>query len=244
MPVVAVAISPPSPSDRPAGAFTLVRTVLALLRRAAGLVGALPWHRERAFGAAPARRPPVSGPAAADARRPAREAAARSARAAERRQNRDLHDTVLATLTMIGLGAVSGPSAALRARCAADLRTLAGLADTRPAPAPGPVALDDRLRVVLGRLPELPVAASLTRCVLPAEVAEALAGSAAAALSNVVRHAPGASTTLRLAREAGTVVVEVVDDGPGFDPATVPAHRYGLRSPSTGGWPRWVDAQR
>ncbi|WP_369799330.1 ATP-binding protein [Micromonospora sp. M42] len=45
----------------------------------------------------------------------------------------------------------------------------------------------------------------------------------------MARHAPGATASLRLAREGGAVVVEVVDDGPGFDPATVPAHRYGLR---------------
>lgn len=154
---------------------------------------------------------------------------ARAAREAERRQNRNLHDTVLATLTMVGLGAVAGPSAALRERCAADLRTLAALADARSVPALVPVALDDRLRAVLGRLPELPVAASLTRCLLPAEVAGALAESVAAALSNVVRHAPGATATLRLAQRAGRVVVEVADDGPGFDPAAVPAHRYGLR---------------
>ncbi|MFC4146916.1 sensor histidine kinase [Micromonospora mangrovi] len=166
----------------------------------------------------------------ADYQRLAREAVlARTAREAERRQNRDLHDTVLATLTMVGLGAVSGPSAALRERCAADLRTLAALADARSAPALGPVALDDRLRAVLGRLPDLPVTASLPHCVLPAEVAGALAESAAAALSNVARHAPGATVTLRLTREGDAVVLEVADDGPGFDPAAVPAHRYGLR---------------
>ncbi|MEH1102296.1 sensor histidine kinase [Micromonospora sp. CPCC 205561] len=154
---------------------------------------------------------------------------ARTAREAERLQNRDLHDTVLATLTMVGLGAVAGPSAALRERCAADLRTLVALADARSAPADGPVPLDERLRAVRARLPELPVTTDLASCAVPAPVAEALAESAYAALSNVARHAPGATAALRSARLDGAVVVEVADDGPGFDPATVPAHRYGLR---------------
>ncbi|MFR9778693.1 sensor histidine kinase [Micromonospora sp. MS34] len=154
---------------------------------------------------------------------------ARAAREAERRQNRELHDTVLATLTMVGLGAVPGPSAALRARCATDLRTLAELADARSTPTTGAAALDDRLRAVLARTPELTVTAALEPCAVPAEVAGALAAGVAAALANVARHAPGASVTLRLARVADTAVVEVADDGPGFDPATVPAHRYGLR---------------
>ena len=34
---------------------------------------------------------------------------------------------------------------------------------------------------------------------------------------------------MRLGRGGGSVVIEVIDDGPGFDPATVPVHRYGLR---------------
>ncbi|WP_422743459.1 sensor histidine kinase [Micromonospora sp. WMMD754] len=152
---------------------------------------------------------------------------ARAAREAERRHHRDLHDTVLGTLTMVGLGAVPGSSAALRERCAADLRTLTALAGARTAT--GDVDLDERLRAVLAGLPELSVAATLAPCRVPAEVAAALADSAAAALANVARHAPGATTTLRLAREGRAVVVEVVDDGPGFDPTTVPAHRYGLR---------------
>ncbi|QLQ37453.1 sensor histidine kinase [Micromonospora robiginosa] len=152
---------------------------------------------------------------------------ARAAREAERRHNRDLHDTVLGTLTMVGLGAVPGGSAALRERCAADLRTLGALAGTRAAT--GEAELDERLRTVLAGLPELPVTATLPPCRVPAEVAAALADSAAAALANVARHAPGAATALRLGREGRAVVVEVVDDGPGFDPTTVPAHRYGLR---------------
>ena len=153
---------------------------------------------------------------------------ARTARETDRQQNRDLHDTVLATLTMVGLGAVSGPSAALRERCAADLHALGALADARSTPE-GPTSLDERLRAVLTRLPELPVTSELAPCVVPAPVADAIAESAHAALSNVVRHASAATATLRLGRVADTVVVEVADDGPGFDPATVPAHRYGLR---------------
>ncbi|KAB1933811.1 ATP-binding protein [Micromonospora sp. ALFpr18c] len=154
---------------------------------------------------------------------------ARSAREAERQQNRDLHDTVLGTLTMVGLGAVAGPSAAFRERCAADLRTLVAAADVGPVPGDGPVPLDERLRTVPDRLSELPVTLELAGCAVPAGVADAITESTYAALSNVVRHAPGARATLRLSRDAIAVVVEVADDGPGFDPATVPAHRYGLR---------------
>ncbi|MGV9215351.1 sensor histidine kinase [Micromonospora sp. RB23] len=154
---------------------------------------------------------------------------ARTAREAERQQNRDLHDTVLGTLTMVGLGAVPGPSAAFRERCATDLRTLVALTDHGPTPGDGPVPLDERLRAVPDRLPELPVSLELAACAVPAGVADAITESAYAALSNVARHAPGARATLRLSRDAVAVVAEVVDDGPGFDPATVPAHRYGLR---------------
>ena len=154
---------------------------------------------------------------------------ARAARAAERRQNRDLHDTVLATLTMVGLGAVPDGSSALRARAAADLRTLVGLTDARSTPDGGPVPVEERLREVLAAHPELPVAAELAPCTAPAEVATALTDATAAALANVARHASGSTCVLRLRPDAGAVVVEIVDDGPGFDPATVPAHRYGLR---------------
>ncbi len=154
---------------------------------------------------------------------------ARAAREAERQQNRDLHDTVLGTLTMVGLGAVAGPSTVFRDRCAADLRTLVSLTDVGPVAGDGPVPLDGRLRLVVGRLPELAVRLDLASCTVPVGVADAISESAYAALSNVVRHASGAGATLRLSRDAIGVVVEVADDGPGFDLATVPPHRYGLR---------------
>ncbi|BCL13535.1 sensor histidine kinase [Micromonospora sagamiensis] len=163
---------------------------------------------------------------------------ARTAREAERRQNRDLHDTVLSTLTMVGLGAVRSGSPLLRERAAADLRTLAAAgtpAEREVVPPSTPsdatrTALDGWLRGVAARVPELPVAVDLAPGVtVPVPVAAAFAESTAAALANVLRHAPGAAVRLRLAGVAGTVVVEVVDDGPGFDPALVPTHRYGLR---------------
>ncbi|MEU1751596.1 ATP-binding protein [Micromonospora matsumotoense] len=161
---------------------------------------------------------------------------ARTAREVERRQNRDLHDTVLATLTMVGLGALPAGSAALRDRAGADLRTLVRLTQARSAPAagpadadPGPVDLDAGLRTLLAGRPELTVTAALSPCTAPAEVAATLGDATAAALDNVARHAPDANVVVRLRRDDGSIVIEVIDDGPGFDPATVPVHRYGLR---------------
>lgn len=61
---------------------------------------------------------------------------ARTVREVERRQNRDLHDTVLSTLTVVGLGALPAGSAALRERADADLRTLVALANARSTPRP------------------------------------------------------------------------------------------------------------
>ncbi|MFY1588939.1 sensor histidine kinase [Micromonospora sp. WMMD734] len=159
---------------------------------------------------------------------------ARTAREVERRQNRDLHDTVLSTLTMVGLGALPAGSAALRDRAAADLRTLVGLAHARSTPAgepgdTGPVDVDAGLRTLLATHPQLRVTATLPPCAAPAGVTAALVDATAAALANVARHAPDAAVTLRLGRSHGGIVVEVVDDGPGFDPATIPLHRYGVR---------------
>ncbi|SCL41659.1 Signal transduction histidine kinase [Micromonospora pallida] len=163
---------------------------------------------------------------------------ARTAREVERRQNRDLHDTVLSTLTMVGLGAVRSGSPLLRERAAADLRTLAATgtptehkSDSPPAGGDATrAALDEWLRRAVARFPDLPVAVDLPAGhPVPMEVAVAFVEGTAAALANVLRHAPGAAVRVSLDRVTDTVVVEVADDGPGFAPARVPAHRYGLR---------------
>ncbi|HEY1616622.1 MAG TPA: hypothetical protein VGG25_03340, partial [Streptosporangiaceae bacterium] len=58
-------------------------------------------------------------------------------RADQREQHRQLHDTVLSTLTMVAAGAFAGPSPALTAQAARDLNVLQGLAGA-PAGPPGP----------------------------------------------------------------------------------------------------------
>ena len=59
-------------------------------------------------------------------------------RADEREQHRQLHDTVLSTLTMVAAGAFAEPSPALTAQAHRDLRVLQGLAGAPAAPAAPP----------------------------------------------------------------------------------------------------------
>ncbi|GAA1391744.1 sensor histidine kinase [Luteococcus peritonei] len=63
---------------------------------------------------------------------------------------------------------------------------------------------------------------------VPRAVAEGIAAAVHEALANVVRHAGASSCTVRLAHHAGTLAVEVADDGAGFDPARLPAGRLGM----------------
>ena len=63
---------------------------------------------------------------------------------------------------------------------------------------------------------------------LPAAVAVGLYRIAEQAVANIARHAGARHATIRLEREAGTVRLRVEDDGAGFDPAAVPAGRFGL----------------
>ncbi|GIH16297.1 sensor histidine kinase [Rugosimonospora africana] len=150
-------------------------------------------------------------------------------RAHEREENRRLHDTVLATLTIVGTGAIDRGSATLRERAVADLAVIDALGRAAQADADHG-RLDQRLRDVAAQAPvELDVELSLLPCVVPGEVAEAFAGAAGQALANVVRHAGVNAAEVRLGRRGDEILVEVVDSGRGFDPGRVPAHRYGLR---------------
>lgn len=65
--------------------------------------------------------------------------------------------------------------------------------------------------------------------VLPARVTRQLLRVVQEALSNTRLHASAGSVTVRLRRHGSRLVVEVADDGSGFDPALVPPSRLGLR---------------
>jgi signal transduction histidine kinase len=68
------------------------------------------------------------------------------------------------------------------------------------------------------------------RLPLGPEVEEQLYRVGQEALANVVKHARASNATVRIAAEDATVSMEVVDDGRGFDPATVGREHFGLRS--------------
>lgn len=63
---------------------------------------------------------------------------------------------------------------------------------------------------------------------LPEAVATAAFRLVQESLSNALRHAACTTVSLRLLREPGWLVVEVTDDGMGFDPETVTTRGFGL----------------
>jgi signal transduction histidine kinase len=150
-------------------------------------------------------------------------------RAAEREANRRLHDTVLATLTTVGSGAIDHSSIKLRAHARSDLAVVASLGHEVPVNT-GMVRLDHMLRQLVLRL-DPPLRVELTTCVcaIPDPVAESFAWAAAAALANVVLHADVTRASVDLRIDGETVVVAVMDRGRGFDPALLQPYQYGLR---------------
>ncbi|WP_157239598.1 sensor histidine kinase [Catenuloplanes japonicus] len=153
----------------------------------------------------------------------------RARRADDREQRRDLHDTVLSTLTVVGTDGIHGPSEQLRRRAAADIAVLDRIADPQaPAPDVPSRDLDERMREIALQ-PDMDVALALTPVEVPAPVVEAIAGATAEAVSNVRRHAGTDRVRISLTSENGAVQVEIRDRGRGFDPQSTPFHRYGVR---------------
>jgi signal transduction histidine kinase len=157
-------------------------------------------------------------------------------RADEQDQHRQLHDTVLSTLTMVAAGAFAGPSPALTAQAARDLRVLQGLAG---APAtPGGLAPLTDLRPQLERAAastaDLAVRLKLVPVTLPSPVADQLAACVGEALRNVARHAGSGQADVTVTGGPGWAVVRVSDRGCGFDPAATPPSRRGIRESITG----------
>jgi signal transduction histidine kinase len=178
-------------------------------------------------------------------------------RADEREQHRQLHDTVLSTLTMVAAGAFAGPSPALTAQADRDLRVLQGLASAPSAPdapsvpaaaatptVPGALAasggsapladLGPKLERATASTDDLAVRLKLVPVTLPSLVADQLAACVGEALRNVERHAGTGQAEVTVSGGAGWAVVEITDRGRGFDPATTPPSRRGIRESITG----------
>jgi signal transduction histidine kinase len=157
-------------------------------------------------------------------------------RADEREQHRQLHDTVLSTLTMVAAGAFAEPSPALTAQAARDLRVLQGLAGA-PAGSAGPAPLTDlspQLERAAASTGDLAVRLRLVPVTVPSQVADQLVACVGEALRNVERHAGTDQAEVTVTGGAGWAVVKVTDRGRGFDPAATPPSRRGIRESITG----------
>jgi hypothetical protein len=151
-------------------------------------------------------------------------AIAQARRADEHEYLAALHDTAAATLFMIGTGVLAGHPPWLRSQAARDLEVISG----------GSGSVDQEVDLA-ALLRDLGVHSPLTLEWLldtdvrvPARVAAALCGGAREALTNVVRHAGVRSATVEMRRAGAGVLVEVSDQGRGFDPAQLSQHRYGV----------------
>jgi signal transduction histidine kinase len=157
-------------------------------------------------------------------------------RADEREQHRQLHDTVLSTLTMVAAGAFAGPSPALTAQAARDLGVLRGLAGAPAAPGrPAPPAdLAPKLERAAASTGDLAVRLKLVPVTLPSPVADQVVACVGEALRNVERHAGTGQAEVTVTGGAGWAVVKITDQGRGFDPAATPSSRRGIRESITG----------
>jgi signal transduction histidine kinase len=160
-------------------------------------------------------------------------------RADEREQHRQLHDTILSTLTMVAAGAFAGPSPALTAQAARDLRVLEELAGAPDAPdaAGGLTPLTDltqKLERAAASTDELAVRLELFPVTLPAPVADQVVACVGEALRNVGRHAGTGEAEVTVTGGEGWAVVTITDHGRGFDPAATPPSRRGIRESITG----------
>jgi two-component system NarL family sensor kinase len=188
----------------------VVCAIMELLRRGGRQADALIWERDRE-------------------RHRARIAAAH--RADERHHRAQMHDSVLAVLSMI---AAAGPRGGPEPGAVAEGARHALEVLERPAPPARPghgVDLRERLETAAGaatrgltveRYGDGPV-------LVPEPVGAAVADAVGEALRNVARHAGTDTATVRTMRRDGIAIVEVGDRGRGFDPGRVPGARQGIR---------------
>jgi signal transduction histidine kinase len=144
------------------------------------------------------------------------------------RHARMLHDRVLQTMETLARGQWIA-DAVLKARVAEEAVWLRGLVEGTDEAAGGDLlgqlsklaaqAARDGLHVELNHAT---LRGPAILAALDSQRSAALAGAVSEALTNVVKHAATASAVLRLTTTPGALVVTVLDQGRGFDPATQP----------------------
>ncbi len=156
-----------------------------------------------------------------------------------READRMLHDTVLATLSVLAHRGEGVPAAEVREQARRSAQALEGLLHDDPAPpaprSPAP-AQAGALREVLDRAADRAARLGLTcrthaadgDVALEPSVRTALVGALEQCLDNVRRHAGVDDVDLSVAVREHRVVLVVTDRGTGFDVGEVAGHRLGL----------------
>ncbi|MCP3804994.1 ATP-binding protein [Allokutzneria sp. A3M-2-11 16] len=154
-----------------------------------------------------------------------REAAVAAARRADHREFLALlHDTTATTLLMVGMGTVPRREMWLCEQADRDLEVLTEAPLTTVDSVDLPALLDGAARES-----RLNVRQEMSGSVaLPSAAAIALFLATREALTNAWRHAGVSEVVLRLVGHQDRAVVEVVDEGRGFDPARVSPGAHGL----------------
>lgn len=143
-----------------------------------------------------------------------------------RRQfERNLHDTVLSTLTVVARGTLRNRPDLVMARCARDLELLDQFDQVLQTPGLfDSIAWEAGCRAMSVRL-TLPAVDPK----LPDEVSDAVAGAVRETLSNVERHAGVDSAELIATLDNGGIQIAVRDRGRGFDPRAAAPGQTGVR---------------
>ncbi|WP_300012424.1 ATP-binding protein [Pseudonocardia sp.] len=142
--------------------------------------------------------------------------AAAAARAERRELEREVHDTVLSTLSALGRASLAD-TAALRERCAADARFLRSRGGQGTGP---PTGLREQLEAIVEPFVAtgFPVRLTVTapQVQLPPVVARSLARATREALTNARRHSGAGCAQVQVRSWPGGVEVRVVDAGIGL----------------------------
>lgn len=140
---------------------------------------------------------------------------------------RETHDSLLHCLQLVGASWSTLDVGEMRQLCERALRKL----HEAPPEIGAPVerTMDEALRTAVAD-ERCQVAWDVAAGSVPPQVADAMGRATREAVRNVVKHCPGAEATVRARTRADVTRVEISDAGPGFDAASYPRCRSGLRN--------------